>query len=488
MAREVDIDYALSETVKSHPDFVPYLSNIIYKNIYSGTNPVNFTSRVRDSINTARQIDFVNYILDEAIIIFNSAKNLLDDNEEEVNLQNLNRHFPLFKQIKKAIEILKDKRNNAIIYYLYNRTELFELIEAVVKTTFKAQWYTEDVLARDPRNNFHKQLVKIAESDPSTKTLRRMLNIEIKTVSKIKNLEINYEAINICQREIALGNQVRNAHNEYALGNYLYAAQDVGKKRKNQEDSVLILEHEENPKFKIMAVADGMGGHEYGEVASSYTLNRLSNWFNRLSPDFYEYPEQLQLLLNEELKNISNELYKKFDSSREYTVGGTTFTGAIIGKDKTVIASVGDSRAYAVRGFDVKLITKDESKVWEELALYKKSEDLTNNDLDSLRFAAGNNVITRCIGEKDLSNIQSYLIDNNSYDMLLLFTDGITDILSSSDIQLICATSTPEEIAEVFVNYAMTHNVTEKLRGMDHEVEIVSAGKDNASVAAYVRR
>ena len=315
-----------------------------------------------------------------------------------------------------------------------------------------------------------------------------MLGKETRIVSKIRNLEINYEAINVCQREIALGNQVRNAHNEYALGNYLYASQDVGKKRTNQEDSVLILEHEENPKFKIMAVADGMGGHEYGEVASTHALERLSNWFNSLSPDFYEYPEQLQLLLNEELKTISNEIYHRLGSNKYELVGGTTFTGAIVCKDKTIVSSVGDSRAYAVKGFDVRLVTKDESQVWKELTQMKNTDDLNADDVDSLRFASGNNVITRCLGQKDLNNIQSYLIDNKTYDIMLLFTDGITDILSSRDIQLICATTTPEELAEVFVNYALTHNVTEQLRGMNHEVEIISAGKDNASAAAYVRR
>ncbi len=488
MARGVDIDYALSETVKSHPDFVPYLSNIIYKNIYSGTNPVNFTSRVRESISTAKQVDFVNYILDEAIIIYNAARALLEDPEEETHIQNLNRHFPLFPHIEKAVNILKDKNNNAIIYYLYNRTELFELIEAVTKTTFKPQWYTEDIIDRDPRNRYRDQLIRIAEADPSTKTLRRMLGKETRIVSKIRNLEINYEAINVCQREIRLGNQVRNAHNEYALGNYLYAAQDVGKKRTNQEDSVLILEHEENPKFKIMAVADGMGGHDFGEVASSHALERLSNWFNSLSPDFYEYPEQLQLLLNEELKTISKEIYHRLGSTKDTLVGGTTFTGAIVCKNNTIVSSVGDSRAYAVRGFNVRLITKDESQVWRNAALNKNSNDLTAEEVDQLRFSVGNNVISRCLGEKELDNIQSYLIDNKTYNILLLFTDGITDILSSRDIQLICATTTPEELAEVFVNYAMTHNVTEQLRGMDHEVEIVSAGKDNASAAAYIRR
>jgi protein phosphatase len=490
MAREVDIDYAISETLKQHPDFVPYVSNIIYKNVYSGTNPVNFTSRVREAVSTAKQVDFVNYILDEAIIIYNSAKELVDDIDNDVDNKNLQRHFPMFSHIKKAIDILKDKNNNSIIYYLYNRTELFELIEAICQTTFKQQWYQKDNIDKDTRNNFHRQIKTLAESSKTTKTLRRMLAKETKVVRGIRNLEINYEAINICQREIMLGNQVRNAHNEYSLGSHLYASQDVGKKRKNQEDSVLILEHEENPKFKILAVADGMGGHAAGEVASSFVLERIAIWFNRLSPDFYEYPEQLQLVFTNELKKISKELYSYLGSSKKQLVGGTTFTGAIITENQTVIASVGDSRAYTAKDNQINLVTKDESVVWFELAKEKEKEskELTQEDIDNLRFAPKNNLILRCIGDKELNYIQSTLLDNNSYNQLLIFSDGITDILSSEDIKVICATTPPEQLAEVFVNYAINHGVSERLAGVDREIEIISPGKDNASAATYIRR
>ncbi len=488
MAREVDIDYAISETLKKHPDFAPYLSNIIYKNIYSGTNPVNFTSHVRESINTAEQVDFLNYILNEAIIIYVAAKELIDEFDSSIENQNLAKHFPMFNQIKKAVDILRDKNNNVIFYYLCNRIELFELIEAVTLTTFKRQWYSHDV-KDEIRTNFHNRLKKLSEMNPETKTLRRMLNKETNVFKGIKNLEINYEAINRCQREIMLGNQVRNAHNDYALGS-MYASQDVGRKRRNQEDSVLILEHEENPKFKILAVADGMGGHERGEVASNYVLARLSEWFNTISPEFYEYPEQLQILLNKELLVISKELYRYLGSSKDSIVGGTTFTGAIVTKDKTIISSVGDSRAYIQTGNDIRLVTHDESYVWSQLAKEKRNEgkEITKEDIDSLRTAKNNNVITRCIGDRNLGYIQSYLINNDDYEQLLLFSDGITDLLSQDDIQFICSTTPPEKLAEVFVEYALSHGITEKLRGASHEVQLVSPGKDNASSAVYIRR
>ncbi len=488
MAREVNIDYAISETLKKHPDFAPYLSNIIYKNIYKGTNPVNFTFHVREMINTAEQVDFVNYILNEAIIIYNAAKQLIDENDNYVDFENLNSHFPMFAHIKRAIALLRDKNNNTIFYYLCNRTELFELIEAVTRSTFKKQWYTGDI-TRDIRTSYHDRLLKLAANSSETETLKRMLKKETNAFKNIKNLEINYDAINICQREVLLGNQVKYTHNEYSLGE-MTAAQDVGTKRKNQEDSVLILEHEDNPKFKILAVADGMGGHNYGEVASNFVLANLSKWFNSLSSEFFEYPEQLQELLNEELIRISNELYKYLGSKPERLQGGSTFTGAIVTRDKTIVSSVGDSRAYLLSKNNLFLVTQDESRAWRELLEQKRrdNQSLTYSDIDKLRTAPNNNVILRCMGSKDLNVIQSYLINNSDYDQLLLFSDGITDILSSEEIRIICTATPPDLLAKTFVRYAISNDVKKQFSSIDHEIELVNPGKDNASSVAYIRR
>ena len=487
MTREVDIDYALSETLKSHPDFAPYLSNIIYKNIYSGTNPFNFTSRVRDSVSTAKQVDFVNYILDEAIVIYNAASILAEDCENIVDKENMTKHFPMFSHIEKAINIIKDKNNNAVFYYLCNRTELFELIEAICQTTFKRQWYLPGS-AKTTRDGFHNQLGILADKDPSTKTLRRMLGKETKVVQGIRNLIINYEAINVCRREIMLGNQVRQAHNSYALGDCLFASQDIGKSRRNQEDSVLIQEHEENPNFKIMAVADGMGGLQAGEVASSYTVARLSEWFNSLSADFYDYPDQLQIMLANEIQKISKEVYNQLGSTRKEIKGGTTLTAAIVTGDRTIICSVGDSRAYTLKNTQLRLITQDESHVWDKLRESKKGQPITWNDVDNLRYDEDNNYITRCVGDRNLEYVQTRVIPNSDYDELLIFSDGVTDLLSSEDIRVIATTTAPKDLAEVFVQHALTHGVKEKLTGVDYEVEVVSPGKDNASAVAFIRR
>ena len=121
-------------------------------------------------------------------------------------------------------------------------------------------------------------------------------------------------------------------------------------------------------------------------------------------------------------------------------------------------------------------------------SIIKKVEEPTIDDIDNLRFMANNNLITKCIGDKDIGNVQSTIIDNDSYDKLLIFTDGITDIMSHKEIEFICQTTMPEEITKSIVSYAISHSVTEILAGSNREVELVSAGKDNASAAAFIRR
>ena len=163
MAKEIDLDYALSETLKEHPDFAPYISNIIYKNIYSGTNSHNFTSSVREYISTAKQVDFIEYILEEAIKLYTGAEELLEDDLSEMEIKNLSKHFVKMPVITKAMDILRNKENNTILYYLYNRNELFELIDAVCKTIFKKKWYSEVGINSDTRNRFHALIEKASK-------------------------------------------------------------------------------------------------------------------------------------------------------------------------------------------------------------------------------------------------------------------------------------------------------------------------------------
>ena len=79
--------------------------------------------------------------------------------------------------------------------------------------------------------------------------------------------------------------------------------------RDNQEDAGLIMVHPSNPNFKLMVVADGMGGHDNGEVASATVISQIKEWFeNDVSPEYYEKTEELQEMLKEKILEISDTI------------------------------------------------------------------------------------------------------------------------------------------------------------------------------------
>ncbi len=117
----------------------------------------------------------------------------------------------------------------------------------------------------------------------------------------------------------------------------------------------------------------------------------------------------------------------------------------------------------------------------------QERKEITLKDISDLRFDPDNNKITKAIGYPDLAKLQIVGVKNDLYDKLLLFSDGVHDILSSEDIQVIANNTSPEKITQVIVETALNKNAEKRnLRG---EVErVVAGGKDNTTAAAYIRR
>ena len=164
----------------------------------------------------------------------------------------------------------------------------------------------------------------------------------------------------------------------------------------------------------------------------------------------------------------------------------STLVAAIVTENKTWIASVGDSRAYSVNNNGLTLLTNDESLVWKEMTVQNNGRS-TTQDIDDLRFARGNNKILRCIGQEYLDRIQMFSIPNKSYDSLLLFSDGVTDLLSQEDIKIIAQNTPREEITKVLVKQAITYDAIKNAKFRGEKDQIVSAGKDNATAAMFRR-
>ena len=150
-------------------------------------------------------------------------------------------------------------------------------------------------------------------------------------------------------------------------------------------------------------------------------------------------------------------------------------------------ADTGSKTIASVKKDDkLELITRDESAVWPP---YKDAKDMTKEELDDLRFVRNNNEILRCIGyDMDASHIQTLIIPNNSYDRLILLSDGVTDLLSQENIRVISRNYPIDQITHELVEAAI-NNIARRAKGADDmHLSGVPAGKDNATAAMYARR
>ena len=256
---------------------------------------------------------------------------------------------------------------------------------------------------------------------------------------------------------------------------------DIGLVRDQNEDSVVTLRHKKNRHVKILICADGMGGREYGEIASNFVTTSLEKWFQKKSIKDLNNTSKMEKLIPRYFKTMNTKLIKKYGEDKL----GTTLTVALITKKKTLICNIGDSRAYIYLKRKLLQITEDDSDVWE----YYQDKKVKKDDLS---FFSNSNIITSCIGIcKELCIPNTYIIDNN-YDILLLFTDGVTDCLTDKRIRKLIRKIPKKYLLQEIINEAVYKNQKYKLpwylkRKNYSKYSIPTNGRDNASGAIYIK-
>ena len=488
MGKLINIDYAIVETLKAHPEFIPKMNCIYLDNLTAGVRLKNFTSqnKAREAMKEITQEDLLHFILDEAVKCYNAIAyfyyndpNMKQLSSQAEKMNNLLSQFPYYGIFQKAVDIIANPKMNCAIYYQADPKELVALVDAVIN----ARYQSGDKLRYfiDKAGAGLTTTIKYGTLDLFAK-----INTDIEKVAIAKDVKVNPRATNQCLLEVMSGAQLKHQHNEYGLNGTLYATQDVGKKRKNQEDAVLILEHPEIPDFKLIAVSDGMGGVELGDKASSYITQELAKWFKSLPAELYNFPSEVQKLLNHEISKISSQIYKDYNEQYNGIVCGATLVASVITKDFTVNSSIGDSRIYAVRDNQLQLLTRDESAVWPP---NKSAKDMTPEELDDLKFLIKNNEILRCIGQPiEAKEVQTFLINNRSYDKLLLLSDGVTDLLTQEQISIISRTTPADKLTQALVAAAVSKDAIRSQGSDDFHRGKIAAGKDNATAAMYSRR
>lgn len=194
---------------------------------------------------------------------------------------------------------------------------------------------------------------------------------------------------------------------------------DKGNVRTLNED---YAEFYQDENYTICVVADGMGGHNAGEIASETASKSLIKYI-RENMDFNLSKE----VLIKSIKHANLKVYNLSHYSKNYLGMGTTLVSSLVTKDKTIIANIGDSACYVIKGKEIKKVTKDHSLVQELL-------DSGSISLEEAINHPKKNVITRAVGTEEEVLIDIFEINNEEYDYLLLCSDGLTNEINLGEV------------------------------------------------------
>lgn len=220
------------------------------------------------------------------------------------------------------------------------------------------------------------------------------------------------------------------------------AKTSLGQVRKVNEDNYLLLEED---KWKLYAVADGMGGHKAGEVASYLAVETLKEFFSNsvltdLEKNWRTYLNQAFLEANSAIVNLSQK-------NTEHEGMGTTLTAVLYIGERLYIGHVGDSRAYLIRNEKIRRITNDHSLV-EELV---RRGEITDEEAKN---HPQRNILLRALGSASEITVDFYDEDFYPNDIAVLATDGLTNLVEDREIKETTLNLPPLKAVEQLIKLA----------------------------------
>jgi serine/threonine protein phosphatase PrpC len=208
------------------------------------------------------------------------------------------------------------------------------------------------------------------------------------------------------------------------------AASDIGRVRERNDDSYLV----EAPLF---AVADGMGGHKGGDVASQLALETLEAEFREGRGD-----------LAQQIRDANAAVFERSRSDSAVRGMGTTLTAVVVAGTSALFAHVGDSRAYLLRAGDLRQLTDDHTLV----ARMVKSGEISEAEAG---VHPHRSVLTRALGTEPESDVDEFDVALTDGDRLLLCSDGLTGMVTEEQIvAILSAAPDPQDAADRLVRAA----------------------------------
>lgn len=198
---------------------------------------------------------------------------------------------------------------------------------------------------------------------------------------------------------------------------------DSGKVRDHNEDSVTIIKNKNGE--ILMAVADGMGGHKAGEVASSIAISHLGKRFSEIS-SVGNKQDAINWL--KDSVNEVNALIFKYTNEHPESVGmGTTLVTALITDEFVLLGNIGDSSGFVIKNNKLHKITQDHTLV----NLLVKSGELTEEEAI---HHPKKNVLMKALGANEIVELDIFDVDT-VLDGILLCSDGLTNMLTLEQIE-----------------------------------------------------
>ena len=225
---------------------------------------------------------------------------------------------------------------------------------------------------------------------------------------------------------------------------------DKGMVRSNNEDNFFIDE-----KRGLLVVADGMGGHASGEIASKITIDIIRDYFGGIKEGSEVQVGKYREEFSEETNRIGSAvqlankaIYEAASGNPQWKGMGTTVAAVLLNGNRLSIAHVGDSRVYLVRAGGIEQLTDDHSVVYEQV----RRELLTKDEAEKSEMR---NILTRALGVSHDVEVDFDELTLARNDILILCTDGLNTMVSDDEIlSAVMSTADPVEACGILIDAA----------------------------------
>jgi protein phosphatase len=265
------------------------------------------------------------------------------------------------------------------------------------------------------------------------------------------------------------------------------AHSDTGRVRQNNEDRYIVVRNDRKvttldtnidagklvvvPFQTIwgLGVADGMGGHQAGEVASTLALNLTLQYSQQGLPWYIEIGDrevrEIVKRFESIIEAVTREMASRAERDPSLAGMGTTLTVGVVRNDRLFVYHVGDSRAYLLRAGHLVRITRDQT-VAQDMVDCGLAECL--NGMQSARH-----LLTQAMGRGEVA-VEVHVLTLEHGDRLLLSTDGLTDGVEDAEIELLCGQADLEAACRALVDRALEAGGRDNITAIVADVEIVA--------------